>query len=245
MNKDNFVILDIETNVEENSHGEEHFHVIQIGAIKIRNGNFKTDKFFNGYIRPIDVLQYPSGGAILTDFIKKLTKIEQITVDAAPTFPDIWDNFLKFCDPYFEFFVSWGKYDWDVLKRVCNFYGLAFPFRYHVNIKDYYRAYFGKEEVKMGFGVKAASNYFDLPFNAEGAHNGYEDAKMIMAITEKMVERGFYTFKKSYYEFKEGKIVPCKFSNYLINPVLVKKYKEIQRRGKEMEQFLFSARGNR
>jgi len=246
--KDNFVILDIETNVQENSPMEEHFHVIQIGAIKITDGDFKNHLNFNQYIRPVNVLQYPVlplGGEALTDFIQKLTKIQQETVNHARAFPDVWEEFLDFCDPYFEFFVSWGLYDWEVLQRVCKFYDLNFPFRYHVNLKDYYKTYFEKEEVRMGFGVKAASEYFGLVFNAEGAHNGYEDTKMITAIAEKMIEKGFYTFKKGYYEFKVGKIVPCEFSNWLISPVLVKKYKEMQKRSSEMEQYLFAASGNR
>jgi inhibitor of KinA sporulation pathway (predicted exonuclease) len=241
MNHDCFTIIDIETNVEESSPMDEHFHVIQIGAIKITNGDFDNPEYFSEYIRPVDILQYPSGGAKLTDFIKKLTKIQQEQVDTAETFPMVWKRFLKFCDPYFEFFVSWGKYDWDVLEKVCNFYNMTFPWKYHVNIKEYYKAYFEKEEVKMGFGVKAASEYFKLPFNEFGAHNGLEDAKMISAIAKRMTERGFHTFKKAYYEFREGKVVPCKRSPYLINPVLVKKYKEIQKQFREMESFLFSA----
>lgn len=239
--KDNFVILDIETNVPENIQ-EDHFHVIQIGATKITNGDFKNYKPFNSFIRPVDMIEYPSGGSVLTDFIKQLTKIRQDQVDNAEVFEVVWDNFLKFCDPYFEFFVSWGLYDWTVLKRVCDYYGLSFPFRYHVNIKNYYKAYFDNTGVRLGASVKSASKYFDLPFNEEGQHNGFEDAKMITAIAEKMVEGGFYTFKKSYFEFKEGLITPCNISNYLVSPVLIKKYKEIQKKGKEMEQYLWSVK---
>jgi inhibitor of KinA sporulation pathway (predicted exonuclease) len=239
MNKDNFIILDIEVNVEENAPTDEHFHVIQIGAVKVTNGNFtKSDRFFNSYIHPLDIVQYSSGGEKLTNFIKKLTKIEQAQVDNALIFPLVWKEFLDFCAPYFEFFASWGKYDWDVLKRACAYHKQCFPFRYHVNLKDYYKMFFKDEEVKMGMGVKAASQFFGLPYNEEGAHNGYEDAKMITAIAEKMSEQGFYTFKKAYYEFKDGKITPNETSQYLLNPVIVKKYKEIQKKAKEMEQFL-------
>lgn len=240
MNKDNFVILDIETNVEENTPIEEHFHVIQIGATKITNGDFNNYNAFDSFIRPVNNLQYPSGGETLTPFIKKLTKITQEQVDNAPIFQDVWDSFLRFCAPYYCFFASWGKYDWDVLKKVCDYYSLDFPFTYHVNIKDYYRAYFKDQEVQMGMGVKAASEYFGLPFDTNTAHNGFKDAESITAIARVMSERGFYTFKKAYYEMKDGKIVPAMFSNYLINPAIVKRYKEIQKKAREMEQFLFA-----
>lgn len=240
MNKDNFVLLDIETNVEENMPMEDHFHVIQIGATKITNGDFKNYQTFSKYIRPVEVSQYPAAGGQLTGFIKKLTKIKQVEVDLADTFPDTWEQFLRFCEPYFEFFVSWGYYDWEVLKRVCDYYNLNFPFRYHVNLKDYYKAYFKDQDTAIGMGVKRASEYFELPYNDEGAHNGLEDAKMITAIAEKMSERGFYTFKKAHYEFKDEKIVPCFYSPYFASPVLIKKYKEIQKKGKEMERYLFN-----
>lgn len=240
MTKNNFVILDIETNVPENMDGKQHFHVIQIGATKISNGNFNKYKTFNCYIKSKDIPEYPEAGAVLTDFIKKLTKIEQSQVDSGLPFPQAWEQFLSFCSPFFEFFASWGKYDWDVLKRNCDFYHLKWPFRYHVNLKDYFKFCFDKlENQKMGFGVQGATKYFGLPFNSEGAHNALNDAVMITAIAEKMADRGFHTFAKRHYEFKDEKIVPCESSPYLINPVMVKKYKEIQKKAKEMEQFLF------
>jgi len=242
MNKDNFVILDIETNVEEDTPFECHFHVIQIGATKIANGKFTKYKTFNVYIKPQNVPEYPSGGATLTEFIKKLTKIEQKQVDEGLPFPEAWDEFLKFCNPYFEFFVSWGKYDWEVLKRNCDYYNLKWPFFYHVNIKEYYNTYFKDEDVKMGYGVKSACKFFSIPFNEDGQHNGLEDARMITDIAHEMAYRAFHTFKKIGYENDNWNFTPSlkgKESQYFINPVLVKRYKELKNKLGEMEEVLF------
>lgn len=249
MNKDNFIILDIETNAEEDTPFNCHFHVIQIGATKITNGQFSKYKTFNVYIQPKAIPEYPSGGPILTEFIKKLTKIEQKQIDEGLTFPEAWDEFLKFCNPYFEFFVSWGKYDWDILKKNVDYYGLKWPFSYHVNIKDYYRLYFNNEEVKVGYGVESACKFFNISFNKDGQHNGLEDAKMITAITHEMSVRSFHTFKKKGYDLVHVQnywtFLPTpkkQEPQYLINPVLVKRYKELKAKLGEMEEVLFSSK---
>lgn len=243
MNKDNFVILDIETNVTESLPVDKHFHVIQIGATKITNGDFVNYKIFNFYVQPRDVAEYPDGGAQLTDFIKKLTKIEQKQVDSGMPFPQAWSEFLVFCAPYFEFLASWGQYDWDVLKRNCEYYDLSFPFNYHVNLKGYYRTYFNDEDVKLGGGVKAASEFFNLPFNENGAHNGLEDAKMITAITKEMADRAFHTFRKTAHkQNSDWRFVPCQkgeVAEHYLNPVLIKKYQAYKERVQEMERLLF------
>jgi inhibitor of KinA sporulation pathway (predicted exonuclease) len=243
MNKDNFVILDIETNVEKDIPIEKHFHVIQIGATKITSGEYCNYSTFNHYIKTQNIVEHPEVGTKLTDFIKELTKITQEQVDSAETFPEVWNKFLVFSAPYFEFFASWGGYDWTLLKRNCYHYSLPFPFRYHVNLKDYYKAIFKNEEVALGTGVKAASKFFELPFNEEVAHNGMEDARMITAIAKAMADKEFYTFKKSLYEFGEGDLLkPSKVAALLHNPVLVREYNKMQKRLTEIKDFLFQDR---
>jgi inhibitor of KinA sporulation pathway (predicted exonuclease) len=244
MNKDNFVILDIETNTTENLQIDRHFHAIQIGATKITNGDFKNYQTFNAFIKTQKIEEYPEVGTELTAFIKKLTKITQEQVDTAEAFPEVWNKFLVFSAPYFEFFASWGKYDWDVLKRNCDYYDLPFPFKYHVNLKDYYKVIFKNEDVQIGAGVRAACNYFKIPFNEQGQHNGLEDAKMITAIADAMVERGFYTFKKTSYNIDTEELLrptPKDLSayKYFLNPILVKEWNKTQKRLKEIKYFMF------
>jgi len=247
-NKDNFIILDIETNVEQDSPMDEHFYVIQIGATKITDGKYIGN--FSIFIRPKNELGYSSGGEQLTEFIKNLTHIKQEEVNDALYFPDAWNNFLKFCNPYYEFFASWGEYDYIVLKRVCEFYNLRFPFKYHINLKEYFKLYFNQENAKPGFGVKAAIKYFGLKYNEEGAHNGLIDAEMITQIVGKMIEKGFYTFSKSWYKNIDDKLIPLgslrslmeekeKISQWFLNPVLVKKYKELQKQVDKLGKVFF------
>lgn len=242
-NKDNFVILDIETNVEKDTPIEKHFHVIQIGATRITNGDYVNYGSFDSFIKTQDIVEHPEVGVKLTDFIKELTKISQEQVDAAETFPEVWNRFLVFSAPYFEYFASWGRYDWTLLKRNCYHYGLPFPFKYHVNLKDYYKAIYRNEEVAMGSGVKAACNFFGIPFNEAGAHNGMEDAKMITAIAKQMAELDFYTFKRSLYEFGENDLLkPSRVAALLLNPVLVREYNETKRRLDEVKNFMLQDR---
>ena len=183
----------------------------------------------------------------MTEFIKKLTHIKQEEVDVAESFPIVWDNFLSFCNPYYEFFASWGEYDYIILKRVCEFYNLKFPFKYHVNLKEYFKLYFNQENAKPGFGVKAAMHYFGLKYNEEGAHNGLVDAQMITKLVEKMIEKGFHTFSKSWYKWDDSTLVPVRFlvdknEDYVkwrINPVLAKKYKELKKETSKLEGVFF------
>jgi len=242
MNKDNFVILDIEVNVEENTPFELHFNVIQLGATKITNGDYDNYDTFNSYIKPQDN-QGASMGE-LTEFIKKLTKIEQKTIDEeGVSFTDAWNKFLVFCAPYFEFFASWGEYDWNILKKNCDYFGLPFPFKYHVNIKDYYRMIYSNKSVKLGMGVPSALKFFGLTYNEEGHHNGLEDAKMITMIAKAMAEKDFYTFKKSLYEFNMGNIltscVSDKSRGFLVNPIMVKEYNDLEKRRQELNYVMF------
>jgi len=241
MNKDNFVILDIEVNVPENLSVEKHFHVIQIGATKITNGDFDNYNVFNRYVKPVDITGYVAG-AKLTDFIMELTKINQAQVDNGVPFPVAWAEFLTFCAPHFEFLARWGEYDWDVLKRVCEFYDLSFPFRYHVNLKGYYKTYFNDEKTKLGFGVPAALKFFGLPYNEEGHHNGLEDAKMITAIAKAMAERAFETFRKTpHKQLPNWTFAPCERNEaqHYVNPILVKRYERVEAKKREMERLLF------
>ena len=233
-NKDKLVILDIEVNTKENVKMNEHFHVIQIGAVKKDFGADKQD-LFNAYVKPKDVFEYPNGGPILTPFIKELTKITQEQVDGAEPFEVVWPKFLKFCSPYFECFASWGAYDWEVLQRSCEYYKLKFPFKYHINLKEYYRLYYNKGEWKPGTGVQKALNYFGLE-PALAAHNALNDAVMITAVASKMVETGFYTFTKKRYG---ASLTSCKDGKWLWNPVIVKKYKELSEWRANIEGVLF------
>ena len=234
-NKDKIVILDIEVNSKQDAKMNEHFHVIQIGAVKKDFESQKDPLKFNAYVKPKEIFEYPNGGPILTEFIKDLTKIIQEQVDTAESFEVVWPKFLKFCSPYFECFASWGAYDWEVLQRACEYHKLKFPFKYHINLKELYRLFFNKDGWKRGTGVQSAMKYFDLKSGLE-AHNALNDAKMISDIADAMVKGGFYTFTKQKYD---ASLTPNEKGQYFWNPVIIKKYKELSDWNANIREVLF------
>jgi len=243
LKRDKFIILDIETNVEDSKDKEqcspntpypsnsEHFHVIQIGALKINSGQIIDT--FDKFIKPVNIPEYPNGGKKLTDFIIQLTKIQQSDVDKARLFPEVWNEFLKFCKPYYSYFGSWGFYDWEVLKRNCDYYKLKWPFEYHVNLKDYFSYFYNMPKGRKG--LKRACEYFNIPYS-ENAHNGMVDVKMIYDVMNKMWKNdNFHTFTKHKYD---ENFVKCSGEyKYFLSPLLVKKYNEVKKEKLKLEKY--------
>jgi 2'-phosphotransferase len=113
---------------------------------------------FHSYVKPI---HHP----ILSDFCTDLTGIEQETVDKAPTFPTVYQQFLRFLQPFTRspipltsateplpptayssthyqniIFISHGNFDFQTaLKSQCHLSSLKTIVKSWINVKDVYQ----------------------------------------------------------------------------------------------------------
>lgn len=91
-----YIIIDLEAT--DSSPRE----VIEIGAVKL-DENLNITDTFQSFIKP-------KINSILSDFIKKLTKIDQQDVDSAESFSRVYDKFLSWAGEK-PSILTWGKMD--------------------------------------------------------------------------------------------------------------------------------------
>ena len=93
----NFVIFDLEYTTwdgaqERHWTGEnEYKEIIEIGALKVSYPDFEIIDEFNVHIRPLKNPQ-------LSDYCKNLTGITQDIIDQSKSFPEVYKQFLEFCN---------------------------------------------------------------------------------------------------------------------------------------------------
>ncbi len=100
--------------------------VIEIGAVKL-DDRLVIHGSYSSLVRPV---VYP----VLTSFCTELTTIQQVDVDSARTFSDVWAEFLDWAGDE-QVVGTWGAGDVPLLQRQARNAGLLFPFPSTLNIK--------------------------------------------------------------------------------------------------------------
>ncbi|KAJ3277787.1 ERI1 exoribonuclease 3 [Borealophlyctis nickersoniae] len=144
---------------------------------------------FHSYVKP---LVHPT----LTAFCTQLTGIEQSTVDAAPTFPQVYTAFLDFISTYNltssnALIITCG--DWD-LKTMLPSQLVTTPIPAPVtplltswaNIKEPFKAKYRG----MTYGMKSMLNTLGLELEGRH-HSGIDDSRNIAKIVRCMVAGGW------------------------------------------------------
>lgn len=117
MNRD-YIILDLEWN--QGYPGRENpslpFEVIEIGAVKLNPDKEITDRF--------DSLVRPGVYKRIYFMTEKVTGITLGDLKDAPSFPEAFDRFIKWCGEDF-LFCTWGSMDLTELRRNMDHYGIS------------------------------------------------------------------------------------------------------------------------
>lgn len=172
--KKTFIITDIEATCDDQNNIQSTFdralsEPIEIGAVAV-NENYEILGEFQTFIKPIN---YNTG---LTPFCMSLTKIKQFDVDNAPLYKEAYqsfeDWFLQYTKPEF---CSWGKYDFNELKKFCARNGQKFYFESGVNLKNLFAK---KQNISREIGLGRALTKSGLQFIGT-PHRGIDDAKNI------------------------------------------------------------------
>jgi inhibitor of KinA sporulation pathway (predicted exonuclease) len=176
--KKNLLIVDLEATCwDKGERSPQEMETIEIGALIVNLANRDIVREFNGFIRPMR-------NPILSNFCKNLTSINQKDVDAADTFPIVFEKFLKWIgDLYKITFSSWGRYDRWQLIQDCDYHRIEYPFKDHFNIKRFFSRAFGGKR----YGLSRAVRKCGLQF--EGIHHrGIDDVRNIWRVLKKVIE---------------------------------------------------------
>ncbi|TFK91691.1 exonuclease [Polyporus arcularius HHB13444] len=154
---------------------------------------------FHEYVRPV---RHPT----LTKFCTDLTGIEQSTVDAADTFPIVWERYQEFLrehgaiqDPESVAYLTCG--DWDLkimLPLQLHLSGtqvgldpstgaLAPPYNRWINVKKSFQRLHGLKNPRGMAGMLRHAN-----MELEGRHHsGIDDCKNILRVVQRMRQDGW------------------------------------------------------
>jgi len=125
----------------------------------------------------------PQLNPMLSDFCRRLTGIEQFTIDIAKDFRtviDIWrENVYLITEKSLSNFIfcSWGFYDHRQLAKDCKRYDIEVPFKISRSLKHEFAE---RHKIKP-IGMDKALTMLDIPL--EGRHHrGVDDAYNIAKI---------------------------------------------------------------
>lgn len=171
-----YIVLDLEfnqsfpfkTGKKTEPVAECPFEIIQIGAVKL-NENFDILEEFNYMIRP---QIYPR----LHPFVEKITGIREDDLKGQPSFPEVYEAFLRFIGKEDAILCTWGPDDIKSLFRNILYYNLdadALTDQY-LNIQPFASTYLHQEAGKA-IGLKNAVTELGIEIQ-EAFHNALNDA---------------------------------------------------------------------
>jgi inhibitor of KinA sporulation pathway (predicted exonuclease) len=115
----NFIVYDIEATCWPNRPARLRQETIELGAFKL-SATGEHLGTFQSFVRPI---VHP----MLSPFCKSLTSIDQVSINRAPTFDVVCEDFLDFIGYYDDeeyLLCSWGNFDSQQLQRDCKLHEL-------------------------------------------------------------------------------------------------------------------------
>lgn len=169
----NYIIVDLEATCWQKGTSPQRMEIIEIGAVKL-NEDFEIIDEFDSFVKPVVEPE-------LSEFCIELTSIQQTDVDTAPTFLEIYPEFLKWIGADEYYLCSWGAYDPKQFMIDCERNVIPYPekFSNHINIKKEFCTW---QEIRP-CGMKRALQILDIPL--EGSHHrGIDDARNIAKIAK-------------------------------------------------------------
>jgi len=173
---DYYIVIDLEATCSNNSHElpRDKREIIEIGAVLVRSKDFKIEKEYSSFVKPVLSNK-------LTSFCTELTSITQDQVDSARYFPEVLKDFCSEIglNNSKMLFCSWGDYDKKQFIHDCAYHNVLYPFGdKHLNLKKQFSINSG---VVKEFGLRKALNKKRMNFIGT-QHRGLDDAKNIVRL---------------------------------------------------------------
>jgi inhibitor of KinA sporulation pathway (predicted exonuclease) len=166
------VIIDYEATCwhAPTDHQKQNQEIIEIGAAFINCENLEV-------VHELSILVKPSIYPILDPFCTELTTITQSMVDKAGSFTEANDVMLSLAKQA-DLFTSWGKFDYNILKKCCKLFGTRYPYdERHLNMKNFIAHLLGIHPR----GIMKMCVYLALLFQGT-QHRALADVKNILEI---------------------------------------------------------------
>lgn len=177
-----YVVLDFEATCQANYRIRPQ-EIIEFPSVVLDGSTLEEVGRIQLYVRPI---AHPR----LSEFCTGLTGIQQQTVDAARTFPEVFEEYDAWVRQWPDaIFVTCG--DWDLktmLPAQCWLSGLHQPDRYHrwLNIKREFEEFYKREARGLAGMVQALGMRF------EGRpHSGLDDSINTARVWARMIRDGY------------------------------------------------------
>lgn len=165
-----WLIIDLEATTEEGGWPLTDMEIIEIGA-SLATADGREVDHFQRFVRPQRRPQ-------LTTFCRRLTRINQVDIDAAADLPQVWREFEHWLSPHAPRLAgwgSWGEYDLRQLQQEWQRHQLrsllgAYP---HLNLKQ---AFAQTRQLPKAVGLNGALQLAGLSFQGQ-QHRALADAR--------------------------------------------------------------------
>lgn len=144
-----YIIVDLEATCWETGQTPDRMEIIEIGAVSLPSATQPCDSEFQSFVQPVTEPH-------LSDFCRKLTTIDQTSIDAAEIFPTVFHRFVSWIGDGPIIWCSWGAYDLEQLRTDCRRHGIEFPdlLKAHINLKEQYSSLFKIKRCGMAAALK-------------------------------------------------------------------------------------------
>jgi inhibitor of KinA sporulation pathway (predicted exonuclease) len=165
-----YLVIDFEATCNNDRSFPKHeMEIIEIGAVMVEPGTFKSVGEYQSFIGPI---RHPE----LTPFCTALTSITQAMLDPAPGFVEVSNALSRWANAFgTPLFCSWGNFDRNQLRLDCEFHSTPIPFADHRNLKELFST---KQELRTKQGMQHALTLAGLALTGTH-HRGIDDARNI------------------------------------------------------------------
>jgi DNA polymerase-3 subunit epsilon len=170
----NLIIFDLETTGLLPSQHE----IIQIAAMKVKNGKWSEGEYFDSYVRPEN--RIPS-------FITKLTGITQAQVADAPRPEDVLMEFSRFVGHDATLIAHNGiRFDMRFIAEHCKRHGMPVRETSALDSRDFSRKIWGG---KGGHGLDAVLGRVGVSSKGVKRHDARVDVQLLAQAVQYMWER--------------------------------------------------------
>lgn len=179
----NLLIIDLESTCYQREQEPNNFfsEIIEIGAVVLDKETLEGIEEYQCFVKPV---LFPQ----LSNFCKELTTITQEQVDYGIPLSQALEEIGSLARKHDALFCSWGFYDRQQFKRVCERFGLVYPFRKeHVSLKHVHSEFY---QLPRKLGMEQALRHHQIPLKGIH-HRGIDDARNIAKIARQMIIEGW------------------------------------------------------
>ncbi|MFU0825349.1 exonuclease [Clostridium sp.] len=179
----NIMAVDFEfvtTRIIDNKAKKYFQEIVEIGAVQ------KSENLVNEYskiIKPRYFMSSPNKHQSIYGGRLSFEEIEN-GIDISEAFKDMEELYI----PKETIWISWGRSEYDILKKVCAVYNITMPFlkEDYLDLSAEFKKFY---KLKQNASLDRALSILNIPI--ENRHIALPDARLVMRIAENMLINGY------------------------------------------------------